>query len=216
MDAATAGIDTVRWVKVFTTGGVTGTTTDTFTARADRAGDAILIHAYCGGPGAPPSGASITATGWSFAMLSPVTGSSSQADWAVAFAAIAPNTTAATFTVRFTTASCSAGLASLGDEFTNNNLTGGATTFVEHAEAFGQDDCTVALSPGQSGDAVWGGCSAGVLDVGPGFVKGTDDGGGNWTESRITTASDGGPIPVTFVNQAGHDYIITAATIKHR
>lgn len=164
-------------------------TTDTFTAQATQAGDAIVIHAYWGGPVTAPTSATLTAAGWNFTRLGPVVGSGSQTDWAIAFGAIAPDTA----------------LATLGDEFANNDITGGTTTFAAHAEAFAQNDCTVSISPGQPGDAVWAGCSALA-----------DDGGGNWTESRITTSGDGTTLPVTFPNQVGHDFIITSVTIKHR
>jgi hypothetical protein len=213
-DAAAAPTP-IAWVKVFGISGQDAGTTDNFVAQALQRGDAVLIHAYCGSS-TEPTDAQVTAPGWAFTRLGPIAGSLSSQDWAASFGAVAPDTATTTFTVSWTTANCSFGLDTLGDEFMNNDPTGGTTTFVAQAEAVGMDDCVVPISPGVAGDAVWGGCSAGVRDTGPGFTKGADDGGGNWTEFRITSDSDGPSLPVTFANQPGHDFIITAATIKSR
>lgn len=205
----------LAWVKVFGVSGQNVGTTDSFTVHAEHTGDAIVVHAYCGAA-AMPTAVALEASGWTFTQINPIVGSTSPADWAAGFGAIAPDTVTATFTVTWTVADCGFGLDTLSDEFTNNDPTGGTTTFSARAEAYGTGDCVTQIPSGAPGDMIWAGCSAGVLGTGPGFSKAADDGGGNWTEYRVTTDSKGTLEPISFANQAAHDFIVTAVTIHQR
>ncbi|MEO6775861.1 MAG: hypothetical protein ABI467_23070 [Kofleriaceae bacterium] len=215
IDAPSDAPAALAWVKVFGVSGQDSGTTDTITGHAEHAGDAIVVHAYCGAA-TMPTAVTLEASGWTFAQLNPIAGSPTPQDWAAGFGAIAPDTATTTFTVTWTVASCGFGLDTLSDELTNNDPTGGSTTFPAHAEAYGTGDCVTQIPSGPPGDMIWAGCSAGVLGTGPGFSKGADDGGGNWTEYRVTTGPVATIEPISFTNQPGHDFIVTAVTVHQR
>src|SRR5262245_60307801 len=64
--------------------------TDTFVIQARTTGDAIAIAVGCAGS-TLPTGVTITATGWTFTPLSPISGTA-QGPWAATFGAMAPST----------------------------------------------------------------------------------------------------------------------------
>ena len=82
------------------------------------------------------------------------------------------------------------GVAAIGDEFANVDVTGGTTTFDGHVETTGTGDCAASLATSHPGDAVWAACSSygEVTGVGLGFTKGADNADGDWTAYR--TADD--------------------------
>ncbi|MGE5184838.1 MAG: hypothetical protein ACM31C_22355 [Acidobacteriota bacterium] len=215
--ADTTPTGTVTWVKVFVGQAVTtGTLTDTWTVAAAHAGDAVVIHVFCESTAAPTA-YSITASGWTFTPLSPITGPAG-GFYAASAGAIAPDTAATAFAVTWSgTASCTF-VDELGDEFTGNDPAGGSVTFGAHAQvAAGTGDCTAALTTPDTNDALWAACTTNCVSaVGPGFTKGADDAHCDWSEHRSSTDAAGTPETVTFATTAQTSYVMTAATIKPR
>jgi hypothetical protein len=205
--------DAAVWVGSFVTTGTASGTTDTFTARAQHVGDAVVVHGYCYST-ARPTAVSLTSPGWSFALLGAVAGEDDHMDWAAAFGAIAPDTDPATFTITWSVGDCAMGTDTLGDELGNVDPAGGATTFYASATTYGTGDCIASVDVAGVGDMIWAACSASVQAAGPGFMKSVDDHGGDWTEYAVASAT--GPTQATFTNTPGRDFIETAVAVKHR
>jgi hypothetical protein len=213
MDVAPARIE---WVKVFaeprpfTTGPV-----DNFMANAQQQGNAVVLLVACAGS-TMPTGVSVSAMGWSFDPLGPITGTADE--WAASFGAIAPDAEPALFRVSWTGSGCDNARAELGDEFTNTDPAGGAITFDMHSEAAGSGTAMAIVTTGHANDAVWGACvSSGTLtDVGVGYTKGADNSRGDWSEHLITTDAAGTTEQVTFKNASANGYVLTTVTIKPR
>jgi hypothetical protein len=182
---------------------------DTFTAQARAAGDAIVVHVACGSSTQPPT-VTMTAAGWSFSPISPLSGSAA-IGWVASFGAIAPDTSPVAVSVYWGTL-CD--LSELGDEFTNVDPT---ITFDGHAEASGSGNCAGTITTSHDGDAIWAGCSTfgnTVTATGPGFTKGADDGNGDWSEYAITTDPAGSLEAVTFASSSV--FAMTMAALKPR
>src|SRR5215831_13537393 len=71
---------------------------DSFSLQAAAAGDAIVMMVACAGSGTP-TGVTVTAPGWTFTPLDPVTIDSFAQISGASFVAIAPDTAAATVSV---------------------------------------------------------------------------------------------------------------------
>jgi hypothetical protein len=190
--------------------------TESFQARAFAAGDAIVIQATCGGA-AIPTGASITAPGWDFKLLGSITASQSSNERSAAFGAIAPDTLPTTISVAWTGSSCNSSKNDIGDEFAMIDPAGGAMTFDSAMTIQGTGDCTASVTIPHDGDAVWAACDSAdsVRSVGPGLVKGADDGIGDWTAYRITSDPAGTTEPVQFTNP-NVGYVLSIVTLKPR
>jgi hypothetical protein len=197
----------------------TGNASDTFTATALAAGDAIALHVSCDLTATAPT-VTVTAPGWTFAPIAPITGSASLQFWVASFGAIAPDTAPAAVTVQWS-ASCTQNIIELGDEFSAADPAGGTTTFDAHGERVGAGNCTTSLSTGHDGDTLWAACASflasqvvTLTDIGPGFTKSGDDQMGDWSEYRITSDPAGTQESATFDNTAGANFAITAVAIK--
>src|SRR5215813_7890683 len=177
--------------------------TDTFTAQANAANDAIIVGVLCGNGGSStPTNATLTAPGWTFTRLGTIVGASS---WNAVFGAIAPNTSSTTFTVTWTAPTNCTFFSELGDEFSGNDTTGGITTFDNTAQtALSNGACTLNITTGNADDAVWGACRANfVTAVGSGYSLGGNDGAGDWSEYKITTDGAGSWETVNFTANDG-------------
>jgi len=109
-----AAAGTIRYVKPIV---AQESATQGFTAAADHAGDAIVVHVTC--VNTKPSSIAITGA-WTFTELGPLT--SNGCCTTDSFGAVATSTTAAAFQV-MTSEPC-ADMVILGDEFTGNDPTG--------------------------------------------------------------------------------------------
>ncbi|HTR49391.1 MAG TPA: hypothetical protein VMJ10_01710 [Kofleriaceae bacterium] len=207
IDAATAP---VAWVGVFVAqGNNTSIATDTFVAAARNAGDAIAIHLYCTSNTAA-SGVAISAPGWTFDMVGPMTGSVANTDWVASVGAIAPDTAMTTFTVAWAGTNHCQFMDELGDEFAN------VSGFGDHAETLGATgNCAATVTPSASTDTVWAACSGNLSAIEAGFTKGADDANNDWSEYRLTGAAAGSAEQVTFTS-AGTSWVMTAMTIRAR
>jgi hypothetical protein len=202
----------ISHVKVFIA--MVSTTVHSFTAQAQNAGDAIVIHLNCGSS-MTITGVTITAPGWSLTPIGPLTGSMGTALWSQSFGAIAPDVASAQFAVTWSGGTCDSATTDLGDEFTGNSTGGGAATFDSHAEAFGTGNCVTTITTASADDAVWAACAtASLQSIGSGYTKSADDGTGDWSEYKLTTDPAGSAESVTFTNN--NLFVLTAATIKPR
>lgn len=184
----------------------------TFTYTATATNEAVLFGVTCGGTVAPT--VTLTATGWTLTALSAVTGSSS-AGWIASFGAIAPNTSAATFTVTWSQA-CGSFMVDFEDEFSGNDTTGGTTTFDAHNSGSGTTgSCSITVTPANANDGLWGACADSVTAVGAGhaYTKGGDDTQGDWSEWFILSGGSGASQTVNFVGTSGF-WTEVAATVK--
>jgi hypothetical protein len=209
-DVAPGNAPAVAWVQPFTAKftPTTSTLSDTFTAAAAQAGDAVVIHAYC--HNSTPTGVSIAAPGWSFALLG-LGGSNGY--FAASLGAIAPDAASATFTVTWTSATNCDFIEEIGDEFTGNS----AMPFDAHAETATMGACDATVITQSANDAVWGACTTNFVSaVGPGFSKGADDGDGDWSEHEVTADPANTPEQVTFQATAQAQNVMTAVAIQPR
>ncbi len=183
-------------------------TTDSFATQASRAGDAILLQVSCS-DGMLSTGVTVTAAGWSFAELAPITKSTGSVQSAL-FVARAPDTAMTTVTVTWAVG-CTGGKGELGDEFTNADP---AAPFDAHVQTTGTGDCTGSITTGRANDAVWAACfSATTLTApGPGFTKAADDAGGDWAEYELTSDPPGTTVPVTYFN-SNVDYVLSIVAL---
>jgi hypothetical protein len=206
-------------VKTFVAQGTSiSSSVDTFSTAATAAGDAIVLHVFCNNLMNAPTAVSVSASGWTFTRIGSITGSTSSGFWATSFGAIAPDAAATTFTVSWTAASPCTFLDELGDEFTNNDTTGGATTFDAHAEFLNSGDCVTSLTTKHADDTVWAACTVNsVTAVAAGFTKSADDGHGDWTEYKLTNDAANTVEGIRFTTATGMDgFVVTALAIKPR
>ena len=187
--------------------------TDSATFNATNAGDALLFFVACAGSQVPTSVA-VSAPGWTFTALAPVTTNLAGQVYAASFGAIAPDAQPATLTVTWTGGNCNRGKSILADELTRTDPTGGATTFDAYSSSMGAGDCTTSVTTAHANDAVWAACYAAtaVSDVGPGYTRSAADSVGDFAEYRLTTDPPNTVEQVTFANPNG--YVVVAATIK--
>ena len=206
----------IKWVKPFAEPRPLGTgPVDNFVANAQQRGNAVVLLVACAGS-TMPTAVSVSAPGWSFDPLGPITGTAGE--WAASFGAIAPDAAPALIAVSWIGSNCDGARAELGDEFTNTDPAGGAATFDMHTEAAGSGTAMAIVTTGNPDDAVWGACvSSGTLtDVGAGYMKGADNTTGDWSEYRITADAAGTREQVTFRNASANGYVLTTVTIKPR
>lgn len=182
-------------------------TTATFTFTATAANEAVVFRIGCNGT--TETTVTLAATGWTITSLSGVTGASGSR--LASFGAISPNTTLATFTITWSN-TFSFG-EDLIDEFSGTDLTGGTTTFDNHAEANGSGTTpTVNVTTNNANDTVTGGCSDSITAVGVGYTKGADDTQQDWSEWKLTTDATSTVETVNFTGSG--TWSIAAVTIK--
>lgn len=177
----------------------TSLNTQSFTASASNAGDAIVVLVACGVTGTPLT-VTLTATGWTFTQLGGInTGvvSGSTNVFSALFVAIAPNTSSTTFTVTWQNVGGFIEHTALGDEFTGNDQTGGLATFDNFGSSFsaGSGNPSIDIVPFNNNDAVWmgtvdGASSAGTIG-GNTATKGSDDGSGDITQYFVLSGGAG-------------------------
>jgi hypothetical protein len=184
--------------------------TQSFTITPIAAGDALLMMVGCAGS-QTPSAVTLTAPGWTFTVLSPLTFESPAQISAASFAAIVPSTAPVTATITFTGANCNRGKSMLADEFGHVDP---SAPFDAHAETNGAGNCTTPITTGAANEAIWGGCYAGTSLTGPGtgYTMSASDGIGDFDEYRLTTDPAGTIETVDFANPNG--FVIVAATLK--
>ena len=203
----------IAWVKTFVARYPGGGATDSFTAAAAGAGNAVAVYAGCSDTNAPPTAVTVTAPGWTFVSSGSIATNNrlSGALWL----AIAPDTVATTFTVTWSGTNCSLGTTEIGDEFTNNDP---ATTFDGTQLASGVGNCASTVIQMHADDAIWATCqSAGYSTVvGNGYTKGADDGAGDWAEYKITSSAAGLAQTPTFTTSGPNDFLSAAIAIKPR
>ncbi len=185
----------------------------TFACTPSAANDAIVFEVTCSST-STPSAVSLSASGWTITAISGLQGSMT-AGWVGSFAAIAPSTSATTFTATFTGGG-TCGSSPYGDwkadEFSGNDSTGGGTTFDAHNQSTGTGSCSVSVTPANNNDAVWGVCEDSTTAVGSGYTQGQNDGGGDWTEYKILSGGAGVAQTVNFTGSGTYNAL--AVTIK--
>lgn len=136
---------------------------------------------------------SMAASGWTFTALTAVTAEAGS--FGATFGALANTNTSTTFAVTFTgVANCSTAFTHMNDEWSNNDTTGGTTTFYAHnVNATASGGCSGAASTSASAnDAVWAACSDNLPTSawsGSGWTIGVNDANGDGTEYKIATGS---------------------------
>jgi len=187
--------------------------TDSTPLQAANAGDAVAIMVACAGSQVP-SNVAISAPGWTFFQLAPITVNSAGQVYGAAYGAIAPNTTSVTIAITWTGANCNRGQSILADEFTHNDPTGNSITFDATAANSGAGNCTTSITTAHDADTVWAACYAAtaLTGVGAGFTKSAADTVGDFAEYKLTADPANTVEPVTFMNPNG--YVVFAATIK--
>jgi hypothetical protein len=188
-------------------------TSDSVALQATNANDALAILVACAGSQIP-STVTVSAPGWTFTQLAPLTKNTVGQVYAAAFGAIVPDTTATTLTIDWGGTNCNRGQSSLADEFTRTDPTGGTTTFDSTNAASGAGDCTTSVTTANANDAVWAACYAAtaLTGVGPGYTKSAADAVGDFAEYKLTTDAASTTEQVTFTNPNG--YVVVAASIK--
>lgn len=162
----------------------------TFSCTPSATTHAITFFVGCAATATPT--VSMSATGWTFTALSPVTGSTT-AGFIASFGAIPPNTSATTFTVQWS--NCAGTFANhLNEEWSGTDLTGGATTFYAHNEATGTTGgCSgAAVTSTSANDAVWSACNDNLPLSnwqGAGWTAGASDGANDGSEYKNATGS---------------------------
>lgn len=209
------GLDRVRDVDASANGVVTRTGTfiqdaqintnkssETFTAKAQIAGDLVMLHVQCRTP-APPTTVVVTGGSWTFDPLGVIVKSTSL--YCASFVATAPDTAPSMFTVAWDSP-CQTTVA-LGDEFQHAALD-------LHAERGAHGACNTTVGTTEANDAVWAACTIGMSTnaIGLGFDPGADDGNGDISEFRYTQDPAGMSEDVAFTTN--DDYVVTAATLK--
>lgn len=186
---------------------------DSVAFQATNAGDAITIMVACAASQVP-STVALSAPGWTFFQLAPITVNSGGQVYGAAYGAIAPNTASATLTITWTNSTCNRGQSILADEFTNNDQTGNSITFDATSANSGAGNCTTSLTTAHAGDAVWAACYAAtaLTGVGAGYTKSAADTVGDFAEYKLTADPANTVEAVTFMNPNG--YVVVAATIK--
>jgi hypothetical protein len=201
-----------QWVKTFVAR--SGSSPIQFEASAATAGDAILVQVGCQTPATPPTAASITATGWNFLQVGDLVAPSNF--YVATFAATAPDADTSTFTVTWTGAFC-AGANEVGDDFTNNDMTGGTTTFDAFAVTTGDPGPPATLTTMSDDETIWAGCNnagLGITAVGAGFTKATEDDVGDWSSYKVSNDPAGTSESTSFAGAMTNSTVIVA--IKHR
>lgn len=193
-----------------------GGATETFTAQAHAAGNAVVVQVSCAGT-AVPNAVTLTAPGWTFQQLGGVTASSVSPQRSATFVAIAPDAVGATFSVAWSGSACSDGKNDVGDEFAMVDPAGGALTFDGASATEGTGDCVGTIPLGHTAGAVWAACNSdnSVNAVGPGFTKGADDNVGDWSEYMLTDHRAGTIESVAFDND-DVGFVLSMVTLKPR
>ena len=106
----------------------------------------------------------------------------------------------------------------LVDEFTNNDATGGTTTFDAHVEASGTGNCTGSITTAQDGDAVWGGCTSSVQlgSPGTGYTKAADDAAGDFAVFDLPNKPAGSVETILVTQNNGNSFELSAVTIRRQ
>jgi hypothetical protein len=182
---------------------------DTFTIQALAADDMIVFQASCSDTTMNPASIAVSAPGWTWLALDPITGDPATMLWSATFAARAPDTTPATMTVAWASTACNVGKGELADELAGVASVGLAST------VHGTNDCTGTINTEGANEAVWGACftATALVAVGPGYTKGADDGGGDWAEYKITTDPASTVETVSFTN-AAVGYVLSMITLR--
>jgi hypothetical protein len=181
-------------------------TSDSFPLQAHAAGDLVLVFASCNQPDSPPTGATMSATGWTFTPLAAVATEPGGGFYAAAFAGFAPDTTATTAFVAWPTV-CNTHSDEMGDEFAGAALDA-------QVVAIGSGACATTVPTAHADDAIWAGCySTGVqAGVGPGFLAGATDGDEDVCEYRLGSDPAGTEAAVAFTGDGG-GYVVAAVAL---
>ncbi|MGE5184422.1 MAG: hypothetical protein ACM31C_20270 [Acidobacteriota bacterium] len=203
----------VAWVQVFAARHPGAGAADTFATSAAHAGDAIVLEVACSGS-TTPTAVTVTAPGWTFTPVDPIAGSTATQLYAASFVAIAPDTAATNVSVTWAGSTCDVGKAELGDELANVDAAGAID---RHAIAPGTGPCSGAVPTSRANDAVWGACfcATQITGAGPGYTKGADNAGGDWSEYKITTDPAGTPEQVSFASP-NVGFVLAMATLPPR
>jgi hypothetical protein len=134
----------------------------TFPAAAARAGDLVLFQVVCMNGSYGPS--TITAPGWTITAVGQRAGSPVREVGVDSFAAIAPDTAPATFTVTF--GSCD--LTVFAEEFAN--VAGGSLGAID-VVANSVGSCTTSITTMHANDTIWAACSGALVgNATPGYT----------------------------------------------
>ena len=170
--------------------------TATFTYTPVAANNAVLFVVHCSCASAPT--VTLTATGWTITALSSPTGTTD--NYSASFGAIAPSTSAATFTMTWSVA-INTFEGDMIDEFSGNNTAGGTTTFDSHNAGEGTtSNASITTTPANNNDGLWGAAYGDVSAVGSGFTAGQNDTDADLSEYKILSGGSGVAQTVNFTS----------------
>jgi hypothetical protein len=179
--------------------GSSSSNTFTFSYTATATSDAVAFAVFCHGASVSTS-ATLTASGWTTTSL--IGPTSNGTGTATLFGAIAPNTSAATFTAEFFTGGstpvpCASFDAYMIAEFSGNNTSGGTTTFPavgsSGATTGGCNQTAANITPTSVNNGVWNACYASVVSgiAAPWTAAATDGTGGDLSEYQVLSGGSG-------------------------
>jgi hypothetical protein len=193
--------------------------TFTFSYTATATNDAVALALFCHGASVPTS-ATLSASGWTItSLISPVSNGTGAA---TLFGAIAPNTSAATFTAEFLTGGstpvpCTNFDAYMIAEFSGNSTAGGTTTFPavgsSGASSGGCNQTAANITPTSVNNGVWNACYANTV-LGPAspWIAGATDGtGGDLSEYQTLSGGSGVAQTPTYATSSGFYSVVGTA-----
>jgi hypothetical protein len=170
------------------------------------------MQVSCNG-GAIPTAVSVSAPGWAFMQLGPLTVSPT-GECATTTFAIAPDTTPTTVTVSWTGSACAFTNDALGDEFVPRSPAT-AVTF-DGVAAIGDDvDRVATVATTEANDTVWAALVSHGMNatIGAGYTKGADDLQGDWSEYALRSDPAGTAENVPF-SSGNAGYVLSMVTLK--
>jgi hypothetical protein len=215
-DVVDAALSHIAYVGAFVQRSTGTGPDDSFTAQAHAAGNAVVIQVSCSAAEIPTA-VSVSAPGWSFTQLGPITASASSSQRSATVVAVAPDAIGASFAVSWTGSSCDSSKNEVGDEFAMTDPAGGTITFDSANATDGRGDCVGTVTTKHAADAVWAACNSEnrVTSAGAGFIKAADDSAGDWSEYAITDQPADTVETVRFANGTA-GYVLSMVTLKPR
>jgi len=179
---------TITYAGVFATSHPGPGPTDSFIAQAHAAGDVVVMQIGCGTTTTAPTGATVSALGWTFLALDSVQGTADLGT--VQLVAIAPDTNPVTLSIAWSGSPCEIGTAVLADEFAGVFTAGGiGNVYSGGVQRSGIGTCSASFTTLVDAETIWAACFSrtAVSGIGPGYQQGANDGGGDMAEYKIST-----------------------------
>jgi len=177
----------------------TASATWTFSYTPSNTNDAVVFAIYCNNGTTPATSATLAASGWTITQL--IAPLSNGTGAGVLYGALAPNTSAATFTVGFGAVTCSNFYGYMIGEFQGNTTSSLAAAFPVHASSGGTssnacNQTAAGITPSSVNNAVWNACfGAPTVAAIPWTAGAADGGGGDLSEYQLLSGNPGTQVP---------------------